>query len=35
MIHLEDYINNISSFTTSASEEIEHRSTDDCQTEQL
>jgi len=33
MIDLEDYINNISSFTTSASEETEHRCTDECQTE--
>jgi len=35
MIDLEDCINNVNSFTTSASEETEHTTTDECQTEQL
>jgi len=35
MIDLEDYINNINSFTTSESEKTEDRSTDECQTVQL
>jgi len=35
MIDLEDCINNVNSFKTSTSEETEHRSNDECQTEQL